>query len=36
MTELPRIFEKLYRIPNADIWNQGGSGLGLPIVQKLV
>ncbi|OYE06209.1 hybrid sensor histidine kinase/response regulator [Nostoc sp. 'Peltigera membranacea cyanobiont' 232] len=35
-TELPRIFDKFYRIPNADIWNQGGSGLGLPIVQKLV
>ncbi|MDZ8186164.1 MAG: response regulator [Nostoc sp. ChiSLP02] len=35
-TELPRIFEKFYRIRNADIWNQGGSGLGLPIVEKLV
>ncbi|MDF5711060.1 MAG: response regulator [Nostoc sp. S4] len=35
-TELPRIFEKFYRLPHADIWNQGGSGLGLPIAQKLV
>nr|WP_242040516.1 response regulator [Coleofasciculus sp. FACHB-1120] len=35
-TELPRIFDKFYRIPNADIWNQGGSGLGLYLVQSLV
>ncbi|MFN6560928.1 MAG: response regulator [Nostoc sp. ChiSLP01] len=35
-TELPRLFEKFYRLPHADIWNQGGSGLGLPIVQKLI
>ena len=34
--ELPRIFEKLYRIPNADPWQQGGTGLGLALVQKLV
>ncbi|MFN6484937.1 MULTISPECIES: response regulator [unclassified Nostoc] len=35
VTDLPRIFDKFYRIPKADIWNQGGSGLGLPIVQRL-
>ena len=34
-TELPRIFEKFYRLPNPDIWNQGGSRLGLSIIQKL-
>ena len=36
VTELPRISEKFYRLPNADIWNKGGSRLGLSIVQKLV
>jgi PAS domain S-box-containing protein len=35
-TELPRIFEKFYRVPNADPWRQGGTGLGLALVQKLV
>ncbi|WP_341530808.1 ATP-binding protein [Nostoc sp. UHCC 0302] len=33
---LPRIFDKFYRIPNSDLRNEGGTGLGLPIVQKLV
>ena len=33
---LPRIFEKFYRVPKADKWKQGGTGLGLALVQKLV
>ena len=33
--ELPRIFEKFYRVPNADPWQQGGTGLGLALAQKL-
>lgn len=35
-TELPKIFEKFYRVPNGDRWKQGGTGLGLALVQKLV
>ncbi len=34
--ELPHIFEKFYRVPNADPWKQGGTGLGLALVQRLV
>ena len=34
--ELPRIFEKFYRLPDKDNWNQGGSGLGLALVKGLV
>lgn len=33
---LPRIFDKFYRVPNTDRWKQGGTGLGLALVQKLV
>jgi len=33
---LPRIFEKFFRVPKADPWKQGGTGLGLALVQKLV
>ncbi|HEY9743798.1 MAG TPA: ATP-binding protein [Coleofasciculaceae cyanobacterium] len=34
--ELSLIFDKFYRIPKADRWQQGGTGLGLALVQKLV
>lgn len=36
VSEMPRIFERFYRIPNADPWQYGGTGLGLALVQKLV
>lgn len=35
-SELSRIFEKFYRIPNSDPWRHGGTGLGLALVQRLV
>lgn len=34
--DLPRIFEKFYRVPQADPWKRGGTGLGLALVHKLV
>ncbi len=34
--ELPRIFDKFYRIPHSDRLQQGGTGLGLALVKKLV
>ncbi|RMH76807.1 MAG: PAS domain S-box protein [Cyanobacteria bacterium J007] len=33
--EIGHIFEKFYRVPSADPWKQGGTGLGLALVQKL-
>lgn len=35
-SELPRIFDQFYRIPSVDRWRQGGTGLGLTLVQKLL
>ena len=35
-SELAHIFDKFYRIPSADPWKQGGTGLGLALVQKRV
>jgi signal transduction histidine kinase len=34
--EHQRIFEKFYRIPQYDRWQQGGTGLGLALVKELV
>ncbi len=33
--DLAHIFDKFYRIPKSDPWQQGGTGLGLALVQKL-
>ena len=33
--DLPRLFDKFYRVPHADPWKHGGTGLGLALVQKL-
>jgi signal transduction histidine kinase len=34
--ELPLIFDQFYRVQGSDQWNQGGTGLGLALVRKMV
>jgi PAS domain S-box-containing protein len=34
--EIPRIFDRFYRIPKQDPWRYSGTGLGLALVKKLV
>jgi signal transduction histidine kinase len=34
--ELTKIFEKFYRVPSNDPWKQGGTGLGLALIKKLI
>ncbi|WP_051039774.1 GAF domain-containing protein [Synechococcus sp. PCC 7336] len=34
--DLPHIFEKFYRATDTDRWKQGGTGLGLALVQRVV
>ena len=36
LEEQKRVFEKFYRVPSADPWRQGGTGLGLALVQQRV
>lgn len=35
-SDLNRIFEPFYRVPNSDVRKQGGTGLGLALIRKLV
>ncbi|MGA7933657.1 MAG: GAF domain-containing protein [Kovacikia sp.] len=34
--EVPFIFDKFHRVPTTDRWKQGGTGLGLALVHRLV
>ena len=30
------MFDRFYRVPSTDRWQQGGTGLGLALIHKLV
>jgi signal transduction histidine kinase len=34
--ELPRLFDKFYRVTGVDRWKHGGTGLGLALIKRLV
>jgi signal transduction histidine kinase len=34
--ELSHLFDKFYRVPQADRWQRGGTGLGLALVEQMV
>ncbi|NJO43383.1 MAG: response regulator [Cyanobacteria bacterium CRU_2_1] len=36
LEEQDRIFDKFYRVSNGDRWKQGGTGLGLALVKRIV